>query len=58
MIIISKSAYVFVIKYNLNIRISGVISISIAVIIYITGVFVMKMIQKTDFAESVENTEL
>ena len=57
MIIISKSAYVFLIKYNLNIRISGVISISIAVIIYITGVFVMKMIQKTDFVESVENTE-
>lgn len=56
MVVISKTAYNIFIKYNLGVRISGVISIVIAVIIYILGVFVMKMIQKNDILESAENT--
>ena len=56
MIVISKMVYKFLKIYILNIRICGLISIGIAVIIYILGVFVMKMIQKNDIFESVENT--
>ena len=56
MIIISKMICIILIKYNFNFRISGVISISIAVIIYVLGLFVMKMIQKNDFSETLENT--
>ena len=56
MIVISKMVYKFLKMYILNIRICELISIGIAVIIYILGVFVMKMIQKNDIFESVENT--
>lgn len=56
MIVISKMVYKFLKIYILNIRICGLISIGIAVIIYILGVFVMKMIQKNDIFENVENT--
>lgn len=58
MVIISKSTCIFLVKYNLNFKISGLISIAIAVIIYVLGLFVMKMIQKNDILESVENTEV
>lgn len=56
MIVISKTIYKFLKIKILNIRISALISIGIAVIIYIIGVFVMKMIQKNDIFESAENT--
>lgn len=56
MIVISKTIYKFLKIKILNIRISALVSIGIAVIIYIIGIFVMKMIQKNDIFESVENT--
>ena len=56
MIVISKMVYKYLKIYILNITICALISIGIAVIIYILGVFVMKMIQKNDIFESVENT--
>lgn len=56
MIVISKMVYKFLKIYILNITICALITIGIAVIIYILGVFVMKMIQKNDIFESVENT--
>lgn len=52
MIVISKIIYIFLKMKILNIRICALISIGIAVIIYILGVFVMKMIQKNDIFES------
>ncbi len=56
MIFNSKLLYECLIRFNFNIRISSMISIGIAVIIYILGIFVIKMIQKNDILESVENT--
>ena len=55
MIFFSSEINKFLLKNKINNIFSGMISISIAVIIYVFCVFVMKMIQKNEFYQMPEN---